>query len=157
MGINLRNDATKDIAQSVDTATIVLDDDFAISDIYDLKQEDPAEFKVRIGWVWASPFANAYQVFTVMGSTTADFSSNVYVLDSTFCGDPAGFKGATGNVQASGTRGSGSYVLHCGNVASYTDAGGANFARVACRYIRVVVSAIGTGSAGAFSCEVEQR
>lgn len=157
MGINLRNDATKDGAQSVDTSTPIVDDDFAVSDIYDLKQADPAEFKVRIGWLWTAPSPNAYQVFTVMGSTTADFSANVYVLDSTFIGDPAGFKLATGNVQASGTRGSGAYVLHCGNVASYTDAFGANFSRVACRYIRVVASAVGVGSAGVFSCEVEQR
>ena len=157
MGINLRNDATQDLAQAMDAATLVLDDDFATSDIYDLKQADPCEFKVRIGWLWSAPTANAYQVFTVMGSTTADFSSNVYVLDSTLCGDPAGFKTVTGNVQASGTRGTGAYVMHCGNVAAYTDAGGANFARVACRYIRVVVSAVGTGSAGGFSCVVEQR
>lgn len=157
MGINLRNDATKDSAQSVDAATPISDDNFASTDIYDLKQADPAEFKVRIGWLWTAPSPGAYQIFTVLGSTTADFSSNVYILDSTFCGDPAGFVLATGNVQLSGTRGSGSYVLNCGNVAAYTDAGGANFARVACRYIRVVVSAVGTGSAGVFSCEVEQR
>ena len=157
MGINLRNDATQDNAQSVDAVTAVVDDDVAVTDIYDLKQADPAEFKVRITWLWTAPAPGAYQIFTVLGSTTADFSSNVYILDSTFCGDPSGFSGATGGVQASGTRGTGSYVLHCGNVAAYTDEFGANFSRVACRYIRVVVSAVGTGSAGVFSCEVEQR
>lgn len=157
MGINLRNDATKDNAQIVDSATIIGDDDYATSDIYDLKQADPAEFKVRISWLWTAPAPNAYQVFTVLGSTTSDFSNNVYVLDCTFLGDPAGFKLATGNVQATGTRGSGSYVLHCGNVAAFTDASGLNFNRAACRYIRIVASTIGAGSAGAFSCEVEQR
>lgn len=156
MGINLRNDATKDNAQSVDVYTPVADDDFATTDIYDLKQADPAEFKVRVGWLWTAPTPLAYQVITVFGSPVADFSTK-YVLDSTFIGDPAGFKLATGNVQADGTRGTGAYVLHCGNVAAYTDAGGANFSRVACRYIQVAVSAIGAGSAGVFSCEVEQR
>lgn len=156
MGINLSNDATKDTAQSVDTSTIVLDDDFGVSDIYDLKQADPAEFKVRIAWVW-TPTPNAYQVFSVMGSTTADFSSDVYLLNSMCCGDPAAFKLLTGNVQATGSRGTGAYVMHCGNVAAFTDAFGANFSRKSCRYIRVVVSTVGVGSAGAFSCEVEQR
>ena len=156
MGINRFNDHTLDFAQVVDPITAVSDDASAQSDVYDLKQNDPAQFKVAIDWIWPAPTLGANQFVSVLASPTADFSGGTYLLASTILGDSAAASVYTGDA-FTGSRGAGRYVLECSNVGSATDAAGANYTTVVCRYIKVGVVTTGLGSAGGFGVRIETK
>jgi hypothetical protein len=153
MGINRYNDHTLDFQQIVDTSTSVGDDSTAQSDVYDLKQADPSQFKVAVDWIWNTPFPGAVQFVNVLGSPTANFAAT-YTLGMTILGDSG--TAATYTLDSlTGSRGTGRYVLECSNVGSATDAFGANYTTVVCRYIKVAVVTVGVGSGGGFGVRIE--
>ena len=154
--VNKINDATQDAAQLIDSSTVVLDDSFGVTDIYDLKQADPAQFKVRLEWLWTA-VAAAYQVVTVVGSTDAA-GTDSYILASHFLGDPAEIATRTGVTPSGNYTGSGSYVFHCSNVGSSNiTALAGNQQKTVCRYIKVAVQTIGVGSVVFFTARVDQN
>jgi hypothetical protein len=154
MGINRFNDHTLDFAQIVDPVTAVGDDSSAQSDVYDLKQPDPSQFKVAVDWIWTVPFPGAVQFVNVLGSPTADFSGGTYTLGMTILGDSA--TAATYTLDSlTGSRGTGRYVFECSNVGCNTDASGLNYTTVVCRYIKVAVVTVGLSSGGGFGVRIE--
>lgn len=153
--VNKLNDATQDVAQLVDSVNVVGDSSFGSSDIYDLKQVDPASFKVRLEWAWV-PAAGAIQIVSVIGSTDAA-GTDSYVLGSQILGDPATVATVIGVTPSGDYTGSGAYVIPCSNLGYRNSAATGVQARVVCRYVKVSCQTSGLGSAVAFSARIDHN
>lgn len=154
--VNKLNDATQDAAQAVDTSVIVGDSSFVASDIYDLKQQDPANFKVRLEWAWV-PAPGAIQIITVIGSTDAA-GSDSYVLGMQMLGDPATVASVNGVTPSGDYTGTGAYVIPCSNVATRNTISLLGIQeKIICRYVKVGVQTVGLGSAVAFAVRIDHN
>lgn len=154
--VNKLNDVTLDNAQIVDTSTIVLDDSVGSTDVFDLKQNDPSRFNVRLNWFWPTPNLGLSQVVTVVGGSEPDFATGYFILAQQMFGSADAIAALSGPTVL-GFRGTGAYVLPCSNVGVYTD--GSTFlqdVRV-CRYVQVWVQTAGVGSAVSFAVTIEQQ
>lgn len=154
--VNKFNDATQDAAQAVDTSVIVGDSSFGSSDIYDLKQLDPASFKVRLEWAWvAAP--GAIQIVSVIGSTDAA-GTDSYLLGSMILGDPATVATVVGVTPSGDYTGTGAYVIPCSNLGyRNTIATLGQQSTVVCRYVKVCCQTSGLGSACAFVARIDHN
>lgn len=153
--VNKLNDATQDVAQLVDSVIAVGDSSFGSSDIYDLKQVDPASFKVRLEWAWA-PTPGAIQIVTVVGSTDAA-GTDSYILGAQIFGEPATVATVIGFTPSGDYTGSGAYVIPCSNLGYRNSVTTNEQSRVLCRYVKVSCQTVGGGSAVAFSARIDHN
>jgi hypothetical protein len=155
MSINQRNDATQDQAQFVEF--IAVDNNDTVStQVYDLKQADPCQFKVRMEWTWTSIAISNHQRVLVVGGDSPTFATGYFVLGATYLGAPDSIATETG-VTISGFRGTGKYVIECSNVAAYNDGGAFDFRHRVCRYVQVWVTSVGASSAGEAAIRIDHK
>ena len=156
MSINQRNDATQDNSQLVQANLSISSENQTSSAVFDLKQADPSQFKVRLEWDWTTVAAGSHVRVVVVGGDSPSFATGYYLLGATYLGAPDNIAADTG-VTIAGYRGDGKYVIECSNVAGYNDGGAGDFRNIACRYIQVWFSSVGVDSAGFATIRIDHK